>query len=143
MKGRCIGAPFSLPMVPPRPGTRPVAGAGRGRRAFRDGFECERELGSLWYVGSTRQVPEGDPFLQQYKTWGEVLSAHGYTSFPALALIFDTHDPTATDIDPNHTGTLILPEDESTAANGGNPYRVNKLWTSRRYNYKRVASSQI
>lgn len=113
----------------PGHGQRPWRVQGSGERATRDGFNCEREpqFRSLWCVGSPRQVPEDDPFLQNFQTWGENLVNTGYASFPALALIFDTDNPTATDIDPDHPGTLLHPENVSTAANGSNLYQVNWL----------------
>ncbi|KAI5455806.1 chitinase [Mariannaea sp. PMI_226] len=114
---------------------------GAGQRATRDGIDCPVDLRSVWYIGSPRDFPtdgvsaEDLRVMEALQSWGEVLFNQGYVGFPAMSLILNQFDNTATEIDPHNPGELVYRGGSSDRANGGDPYGINWLWTGHGYNF--------
>lgn len=102
---------------------------GDGTLNRRDGFNCDRDLNGLWYVGSPRDVSEEPEWSQLLQRWGERIYGEGYLRSPGLGLILESNLPSGhgEEIDPENPGTLSRGSMATTAAGHRNPYLMNWL----------------
>ncbi|EFY94032.1 glycoside hydrolase family 18 protein [Metarhizium robertsii ARSEF 23] len=95
----------------------------------RDGFSCDSVGDGLWYVGSPRAVEGQEPWYQLVQEWSEVIYNQGYVRSPGIRLILEGGNPPSGEIDPQDPGVLALPNTQTNAASGADPYTINWLIT--------------
>ncbi|KAG6006481.1 hypothetical protein E4U21_007025 [Claviceps maximensis] len=119
-----------------RPGQAWRVSRGNADYNTRDGFTCEEELNSLWYVGAESTIQDGEPeWARLLHRWGQTLHRQGYVNTLGLRMIIDPPqgaDPT--EINPELPGTVS--RGGGTSVVGGlNPYNINFLLEGSAYQF--------
>lgn len=70
-----------------------------------------------------------EPWYQLVQEWSEVIYNQGYVRSPGIRLILEGGNPPSGEIDPQDPGVLALPNTQTNAASGADPYTINWLIT--------------
>lgn len=110
---------------------------GNGRYNSRDGFSCEEELSSLWYVGSRITLPNNEPeWARLLHQWGEMIYRQGYVGNRGLRMIIEPpQSGSSTEVDPHNPGTLSRGYMGTTVVGGNNPYDINFILSEQGYEF--------
>ncbi|UKZ48214.1 hypothetical protein TrVGV298_002450 [Trichoderma virens] len=108
-----------------------------GRYNSRDGFSCEEQLGSLWYVGSRITLPDNQPeWARRLHQWGEMIYRQGYVSNRGLRMIIEPPSGgSRTEVDPHNPGELSRGVMGTSVVGGNNPYEINFILSEEGYEF--------